>query len=435
MLRFLQTLGIALLLDEDPNAGGGGGEGAAPAAPADPEGAGGEAPKEDPAAAAEQRPFEKKMRELREQLEQEQKDQAAAIAAEAGIDPNAGEEDLEAGGEEGAEGAGEEATTEGAGEDGGDVGDEDFVVVALPARRQGDPDFELPIDRAVLEELGLDEKDVVERVNQLKNGALYRAEFEAAKADIDSQQQELDGIYEALADDPVAFMAENVDGGLRAQVAEALLLELDDEAFDAVVRKIDGWARDPGQRETTRTKEENRRLKAVQTRQTTSSTAAAQKKLEGDLRTAIRSVLPDGLDPRRVRAYEREAATELKAYAKEHKLTTLDPAKVPEILLERAVHEVVGISLNGEKSSSAGGAPPKSSGKNGDGKKPSSAAAPKGKTPDVRERLRRRKSAATTPAGAGSAASAGFTKVSGEDYQTRRNRVAKWLGLKEKKVT
>jgi hypothetical protein len=83
--------------------------------------------------------------------------------------------------------------------------------------------------------------------------------------------------------------------------------------------------------------------------------------------------------------------------------------------------------------SGASGAPPKkAAGKKADAPKAPAAAAPKGKVPDVRERLKRRKSAAITPAGAGSAAPAGFMKVPGEKYGDRRNRLAKALGLPEK---
>jgi hypothetical protein len=373
------------------------------------------------------------MAKLREELATEEAAKAAGgapppppAAAAAGEEEEGVETGDELPGEAAGEGAGGEAEgaeAGAAGEAGGD--DDDFVVVSLPARKAGEEDFELPLDIAALEAAGIDPADAVERLNQLRNGAMYRREYEDAIADVQKDKADLDGIYEAMEADPAAFLMETVAPTVRSSVVEALLLELEEEHFDKLVRKINTWARDPNSRVTQRTDAENKRLKAERERTRSSATVAKTQDLIRDIGAAIRSVLPDDYDPKKAKMFSMQAAAELNAHLKATKQTTLDPAKVPELLGELGVLEFFGISptKNGERSAS-GVTPPKAP-----GKKP---AAVKGKAPDVRERMRRRKGAATTPGGAGSAAPAGFTKVPGETYTDRRNRLSRALGLPEK---
>lgn len=428
----------------DGDGGGEGGDGGG----GDPgPGSEGGAPAPDATPAGERpQPFRDKIEKMRAELA------AEGAGGDAAADDDDPEKPKKPEGEDGDEGAGGEGDGEGDGDaagapageggegDGGGEGDDDFVVVSLPGRRPTDEDFELPLDVAALEAAGIDPADAVERLNQLRNGAMRRQEHETAMAEVATQQDELDGIYQALEQNPTAFLIEHVDPKMRADVVRDLVLELDDEAFDAFMQRVDGWARDPQTRTVARTDAENKRLKAERERSTDVAADNAQKKLVRDISTAIRSVLPEDFDQRRARMFEREAAAELREHAKKNKLTHLDPAEIPELLAELGVLEVFNISANGHEPEPEGSAAErparKAAGKNGaDGKKPSKPAPAPKKAPDVRERLKRRKSAATTPAGAGSAAPAGFTKVPGETYEQRRNRLARALGVKEKKLS
>ena len=336
--------------------------------------------------------------------------------------------------EEGEDSEGEdEPEPEGEPEEG--IDDEDLLVFKLPGRREEDGDFELPVDRALLEAAGIDPADAEERVAQLRNMGLRRKELDDAKATIQADQAELETIYADLQEDPSGFILQTVDPAIQEQLAQDLLLGLEEKAFDKLIRTIDGWARDPKARDTARTKAENERLKGADTRRKQTRESAAQKQLTQDIGTKIRSLVPKGMGERVGRAFVKEAAAELLAHCRENKLA-LEIDDIPATLAEIGVLEEFGISPNGESAAAAEASANGSGKKKRTAKKPSSdASSPKPKGSDVRERLKRRKAAATTPAGAGSSAAPGFKKVPGETYAERRNRLARSLGAPEKDLS
>ena len=372
-------------------------------------------------------PFSDRIKQMREELEEED-------AADEG-----GEEPEPEGGEEpdelppAAEGE-EPEEEEGAGEGGDEL--EDVVFLALPPRRKGDPDFELPIDVEFLEAAGIDPADAVERINQLRNGAMYRAEHEEAMGVVQTQQDELDGIYEELAADPAGFMLEIVDPSIRNDLAETLVTSLEGKAFDELVRKIDSWRRNPDAREAAAARAEAKRLKGEKERKTTRATNQQTTQNVRAVGNAIKALIPDGMDEGRADRFVRAAATELRRHVADNKLTTLEPEEVPEILGRLGVLEDYRIAADGGEAEVAEAPPQESSSSNGKTapKGPKASSRSKAKGADVRERLKRRKASASTPAGAGSAAPTGFQKVQGETYADRRNRLARAMGLPEKKL-
>lgn len=380
-------------------------------------------------------PFSDRIEQMRKELEDDDEEEELE-------DPDAPEgEEAEGEGEEAAaakaEGEGEEAAE---GEEGED---DDVVFIKLPARRQGDPDFEFPVDVEFLEAAGLDPAEAVERLNQLRNGAMYRAEFEEAQTAVQSQQDELDGIYEDLSADPAGFILEAVNPETRTALAEQILTSLDQESFTALARKLDGWRRSPEQREAARAKAEVERLRGEKKRQTDRATSQQTTQNVRAVQNAITGLIPEGMDDARADLFVRSAASELRRHVADNKLTTLEPAEVPEILGSRGVLEVYGITVDdgeaGAGEAAAAEAPPQETpSKNGQTarKKTGQTASSKSKAKgaDVRERLKRRKASASTPAGAGSAAPTGFQKVQGETYKERRNRLARAIGLPEKKT-
>jgi hypothetical protein len=430
------TLPLVLGDTDDDAAGGddgGGDEGGEDAGEGGDEGT-----EEPPDPAARPTPFADRMAELRAEVAEEQRAAEAAAAgaqqtAEEGEDQEEEAEEQEEAAEEVQEGEEEEAEDTQAAE----ADDDAVIYVAVPAREKGREDFELPIDVEFLEALGIDPKDVVERINQLKNGNMYRADAEAAVAAVENDRAELDAIYETMQADPVGFLVQHVDEGLRGQVVDELLVQLDDEALRGLAQRIQHYTRDPESRELAKTKAERDRLKRERDRLASSGEADQQKAYTRDLRTAISSVVPEGATKNVADMFVRTAARELQLYARDNKLTTLEPAKIPAILAEIGLLEAYKFpASNGRGASRAEAPTTNSSGKKPEvGEKPAKGArVDRAEVATVRDRLKRRKSAsATTPAGAGSAAPAGFQKVPGESYLERRNRLARALNLKEKK--
>lgn len=315
--------------------------------------------------------------------------------------------------------------------------EEGFAVVKLPARHQGDPDFELPIDLEMLEELGIDPSEAVERMNQMRNGYQYRAEVDAQLEEVRADQAELDGIQAALEEDPSGFLTSSVAPAVRNEVAENLVLQLDDDAFSELAEKVVRWARNPDTRTTAATAAENARLKKERD---ATKTARTRKQIQNQVReigTAIRSLVPDTMQERTATRFVKLAAAELREYVRENELETLDPEEVPTILSDLGVLEDFNVSPNGRSGSASDSDRPKSrKRKAAKGKTKASSkssADSKTKKTDVRERLRRRKRAASTPAGAGSAAASGFTKVPGESHEERMTRLRRHLGVPKKK--
>lgn len=311
--------------------------------------------------------------------------------------------------------------------------EEGFALVKLPARHEGDPDFELPLDLEMLDELGIDPSDAVERLNQMRNGYQYRAEVDAELEAVREDQAELDSIQAALEEDPAGFLTSSVAPAVRNDVAENLVLSLDEEAFSELADKVVRWARNPESRTTAATAAENERLKKERDAVKVSRTKKQLTNQIRDIGKAIRSLVPDTMKERTQKRFVKLAAAELRDYVREQKLETLDPEEVPTILSDLGVLEDFNLS-NGRKSSASGNDRPKSR-KRGSSKKdqPKSSAGKKAKKKDVRERLKRRKRAASTPAGAGSAAASGFTKVPGESHEERMTRLRRHLGVPKKK--
>lgn len=306
-----------------------------------------------------------------------------------------------------------------------------FTLVSLPARHADDEDIRVPIDPQILEELGMDAEEVTQRFAQLRNGYARRQEAEAIVAEVEEDRAELDAIQVELESDPAGFIMGAVSPKLRPQIAEELILQLDDEAFARIAQKVQSWSRKPDARVTEATKTENARLKQEKTSRTAARTQAAVKAQVRDIGKAIRSLIPDTMKETTSARFIQIAATELQKHVKENKIDTLDPSEVPGLLADFGVLEDFNVSVNGDASSTSSSDDPKPRKKRKDADKASSSSASDGKKKkDVRDRMRRRKRATSTPAGAGSAAASGFVKVAGENHKDRMARLKKHLGVK-----
>lgn len=314
---------------------------------------------------------------------------------------------------------------DGAADDGAAAGELEPIVAKLPGRQPDDPDFELPLDRAALEEAGIDPDEAVERLNQLRNGALRRNQVAQALEGVQKQRAELDTIYESMEADPSGFLTTRVAPKLREKVAVDLLMSLDEEGFSRVVDRADVWVRKPDVRRTEATAAENARLKAERDSLREAGTRSDDVTTGTQIAQQIEGLIPDTMTDARADRFFRFATDELIRYAEQHRLESLDAAKVPQILSDLGVLDDFGLSPDGQPTrttdgtGSADGARPA-------GSAPNAETDPTGE--DAAERMRRRReAAATAPAGAGAGAAGGFKKVPGERHADRMARLKKSL--------
>lgn len=356
-------------------------------------------------------PHEKRMAELRAELEDD--DEPAAGGEQEELEEP--EEEAELGDQE------EELEEE---LDYGDLAiaedDEGRLFMELPNRQpDGDP-HRVPVTQDALEAAGLTPAEARERLNQLHNGYGRR---KALRDERRAFEEERNAFFEELDADPAGFLANEIDGEIRKDVVKALLRELDDEAYTEVLQTADELS-DSDARKRARDEAELERRRKADERE--------EKRSEGKdpevqaIQDAILELVPEDMDDLDAHDFVTMAGRRLKTHAVRHKLKELDPAEIPDLLADLGVLDAFDL---------AGGA---GEGSNGAGK-PARSSAPKGteakgkKAPDTRSRLKRRQdSSRTTPAGAGGAAAQGFQPVKGETYLERRNRVAKKLGLPTK---
>lgn len=284
------------------------------------------------------------------------------------------------------------------------------VVLKLPGRNRGDPDFELPVDPAFLEEQGIDAKTAEERIRQIRNVAERGADLITAREEIAAERAELDELGQALEQDPVGFLTTKITNPkLQEAVATRLLTTLPDDAFDRVVKAVDQYLEKPGERETARLRQEVEDRNRQDELEGNKAARKADIDYAREIGKGIVGVMEDaGLDfddARGERFYDHAVSTLIR-HTEKNKINDLDPSKIPDLLEELGVLEDFGLSRE---------AKPK--GKDADKK---SAAESK---QDPRERDRRRREATTTPAGDGAEAATGERPPKGQSFKER----IKWI--------
>lgn len=318
-----------------------------------------------------------------------------------------GEEQLEGeAGQEAAEGAPEGEGGEGTGEEAQD----DVVAWKLPGRQPDEDDIELALPRAALEEAGVDVDAITERFKQMRNGFMRGSEFRKERDVLLADRAEFDSIVAAVKADPVGFVTQTVQKPeFREAVARDILLALDDEAFERVVQQVDGWIRDPRDRELERTKTENKRLSAERTREEQSGATKDDLEYAASIRDSIQEIIPaewegSGRDDR----FFSYAVQALIDYTQKHDIEDLAPADVSRVLAELGVLEDFQLGPDTEQPA---------------GKKPAKDA-PTAQGNDPKTRIkRRREAAAVTPAGAGGEGASGNAPPRGQSFKERMS----WL--------
>lgn len=295
------------------------------------------------------------------------------------------------------------------------------AVVRLPGRRDGDAPFELPLGhpkvRAVLEELGVDVEQALNRTRQAANGFMRRVDYEAGRAELDAQREELTSIVEALSDEQGVseFVVSNVNPKAHRRIAERLLMALPDEDYRALLETIDEWEARTGARETAHTRAENERLRQARDRDAQARATRPSREWANQATVAITRLIPEDMDDSDADDFFQFALTKLQAHVASTKELP-KPDDIPALLKQLRVLDRFGLAAE----SSAGEQPPAVTRQ----KKPAAAKAAQGKAPNtgatLKARADRRRNAAIAPAGAGSAMAAGGRPPKGQSWEERK---------------
>lgn len=295
------------------------------------------------------------------------------------------------------------------------------IVAKLPGRRPDDPDFDLPLDKAALEALGITPEEALDRVAQLRNMGMRRAELVTQLEAVNADRAELDSFEEALRTDPGGFLSERVPEPVQEAVAEKLLKRLSPEAWDRLMEKCAAWDKAPEKRSTEHVREENERLRAEQKRRDEVATRRAESAEVKSIGTAIADLIPDDMGQAKGDRFFDYAIQQLQRHIEKHGIKTLDPTEVPQILADLGVLQDFGLSV-AEKPTTvppAKTAPPKG------------AAAPARTQTgeDLKKRVETRKAAATAPAGAGSGTSGRPPLPKGHTWDQKKAWLKDRLGI------
>lgn len=344
-------------------------------------------------------------------------DEAAATeeaAAEAGEGPTEEEEaeETDAAEEGDAEGGDPEA------EDG------DSPVLRFPGRNPDDDDTEIRVTpelEAALADQGLDVQDLVERVNQQRNGYMRGREVREAQEEVQTQRQELDYIYQNLQQQPAAFVAQHINPEMYPDIVRTMLVNLDDDAYDDVLTEIAALDRDPAKRREARLEAREKELEQqAQKRQRTAASEYVR-----SVRNAITGLVPEDMDHARADEFFDFAVLKLERWAKQNPNQKIQPDQIPALLQELGALDPYGLTPEADARTDTS-LPSKDARQDrpADGE-PDGKAKRTGK--DLTKRARARKNAAAvTPAGAGAANTAGLkARVKGLSFEEKLKELAK----------
>jgi hypothetical protein len=228
----------------------------------------------------------------------------------------------------------EEEETEEPEEDGGQV-----EVVELPAFRDGQEP--LPIE--------VSDPDAAERLRALINNGMRREDYKRQMAAVEADRTELNFITSSLESDPVNFMAEHVKPDLRVQLARYLLATASEEDYAAITEQADDWASDPRERELAALKLDRERRKRQEEAVAVRRQEQEQQERAAAVVGAIQELVPDSFDEQQGNRFYRIAVDEIKDYARTHRLTTLEPERVPVILEKAGILRMFGIKADAAK--------------------------------------------------------------------------------------
>lgn len=314
--------------------------------------------------------------------------------------------------DEGAEAEGESAEEAGEGEDEGegeaegaagaaaggdedeivDEGDEDVdpeLVVAIPARREGDDDIEITVD----------DKNVAERLRQLKNAAMRGEQIREAQARIERDQAEIEDMENYIQTDPAGFIINNVPVDVVEVVALSLITE--PEIWERVQPRLEQLS-DPSELRLMQAELKTQRLEAEKVLQKRAEGRRHSKQQAKIILDGIEKMVPltDGITESRRETIIGSVQRAVAAAVREKRLTSIDVGDLP--LLASAALRQHGIDPMAAAAALQAGGEESEPGK----KKP--LAKKKQKTAKQLKTAseQRKKAAASSPAGTGAPAAA-----------------------------
>lgn len=263
------------------------------------------------------------------------------------------------------------------------------VTVRLPGRGEGE---ELEIE--------VSDPETAERLRQVANDGMRRAEFNRRIGEVEQGRAELREVEELIQQDPVGFVTERLDASLREQVTTALLA--DPEIYERVAETLTGWDEDPSRRDADRYRIRAEQAERRDKLRTEQAEGRAVREHAHAVAAAVRELIPDDADDRTARDFYADAIGDLQRAARERDVA---PADVPALLERRlrlyGLPATARDSLTAEHAPSAGDAAARPGGRKAPD--PASRAATARATGKRfrQASARRRQVAATAPAGAG----------------------------------
>lgn len=281
----------------------------------------------------------------------------------------------------------------------GTEGEEEFVTVALPGRRQNETK-EVAVSKSLAED-----------INRLRRGYLRGEQVRARENKLQEAVAENAIIDQQLEVDPAGFILERVHASTRKEVLLALLTDPTLAADDQVRELLDQWEGDPDAR-----KDAAKRL--ADSRSNTVTRRVAEKAATKEVARIASHVakLGQNLDEDRGEVFYKTSLTLVQQEAKRRGTVKLTEQEVTDLLKHHGLLSAYGITVAAGK-----------------GSKPGSKAPSKVVTPEearatgqqlVQDSVRRRSAAAVAPAGAGAPSSA-TTLPKGQTIEERIETVRK----------
>jgi len=327
-------------------------------------------------------------------------DDAAGAAAGAEEGEGDGGEPAAAEGEGAAEGADEgepagegesaegDAAIEGEGGEGeGEIDDE--LIVAIPARREGDEDIEIAVE----------DKAMAERLRQLKNSAIRGEQLHAQQVRIEKDQADIEEMETWISTDPAGFIMSNVPPEVVEVVAMTLITK--PEIWARVQDKLEALS-DPSELRLVQAELKTQGLEAEKFLRTQAEGRRHSKQQAKLILSGIDKMVPatDGISDSRREAIVASVQNAVAAAVREKKLTSIDVKDLP--LLASAVLRSHGIDPMTAAAALA---------EDGDGESEPGKKAPAKRKQKTAKQLKsvsdkRKKAAASTPPGGGAPAAA-----------------------------
>lgn len=283
-----------------------------------------------------------------------------------------------------------------------------------PGRQPTDPDVDIPVDMDAAKAAGLSEKEIQDRLNQLRKGYVRGREVEARE----QRAQEMEAVaretLQRITTQPVDLL-DVVPPKHFLAIARATLARLSDAEFLTLAQDVERFDKDPGERKLAEARALTEANKRREDQRTAQEQSAARSEYVNQVADTIADIIPEDMEDQKAADFYEFAAFKLQQWGAANPQARLDPRDVPALLDKMGVLGKFGLALP-TKAPQTGSTAVTPRAEPVAPKTPPKPAPEAAK--DLQERHERRKNAATTPAGAGApAASSGPPK--GQSFKDR----------------